>query len=95
MRSVSFGRVLGSLMIPVSVAIVPDAVPALVLNIPVGKLSLALPKSITPALRVQGVTQVTGHVLFVLTLDHIDRLSAAAATILKTVSESGWITFGQ
>jgi hypothetical protein len=95
MRSVSFGSVLGPLMVPVTVAIIPDAVSALILKIAVGELSLALPKPIAPALRVEGVTQITGHVLFVLTLDNVDGLSAASASILKTVSEGGWIAFSQ
>jgi hypothetical protein len=82
-------------MVPVTVAIIPDTVPALILKITVGKLSLALPKSITPALRIKRVAQIAGHILFVLTLDDVDRLPPTAAAVLKTVSEGGWIPFGQ
>jgi hypothetical protein len=95
MRPVSFGSVLCPLMVPVTVAIIPDAVSALILKIAVCELCLALPKSITPALGVKRVTQVAGHVLFVLPFDDVDGLPAAAAAVLKTVGEGRWIAFGQ
>jgi hypothetical protein len=95
MRTVGFGGVLCPLVFPVAVAVIPDAVPALILNIAVGQLRLALAKPVRPSLGIERVTQVTRDVLFELPLYNVDGLPAASAAILKTISKCGGVTFGQ
>src|ERR1700712_4085746 len=71
MRAIRLGGILGFLLLPGSVAIIPDAVPALILNIAICQLRLTLAEPITPSLSVDGVAKITLHILFILPFHHI------------------------